>query len=164
MTLILGILLAPIMMILMAPAIGILWFLMTLAWVTKDLKKPEQPELDSGPMTNKIFKWLWWKLTLLFSITVDSDWFRVFEPQSDNFPKWAPKWFVEWLLRWKSGVLEKVGAMILFTCLGIMYGFLNGWWIGFKLAKSILEDISSEKEDIHNKQDTLFTRTGIFTK
>ena len=58
---IVGVLLTPIFMVLMAPSIGTLWLLMSIGWATKDYNKPEKPDMEeSGPVTNKAFKWLWW--------------------------------------------------------------------------------------------------------
>lgn len=48
-----GVLLAPIFMILMAPTMATAWLIISLAWVTKDYKKPEKPDFKlKGPKTN----------------------------------------------------------------------------------------------------------------
>jgi hypothetical protein len=163
MSVLVGLLLTPVFMILMASSIGTLWFIMAIAWSTKNWKELKKPDFTSGPTTNKGFKWLWWVGKAGLWKVNSSKWFRKFEPRKSDFPQFTPKWFINFVEKENHGVLEKILAMILFVCLGVVSGVLSGMSVSLQFCSSILGDISSSEEDVHTAQDQLFLRTGRFS-
>jgi|APSaa5957512622_1039677.scaffolds.fasta_scaffold108245_1 hypothetical protein len=158
---IVGVLLTPIFMVLMAPSIGCLWLLMSVGWATKDYSKPKKPDKEeSGSITNTGFKWVWWLSSSSFYKVVSSKWFRKFEPRESDFPGWFPKGILEWK---NPGLLEKLLVMILFTILGLVWGFLSGFGVSLQFSNTILGDGSSDEDDVHTSQDQLFMKTGRFS-
>jgi hypothetical protein len=164
MQIILSILLAPVFMILMAPTIGSLWLLKSIAWATKNYKKPKKPDSEkSGPITNLGFQWLWWVLNLGFWKIVSSKWFRLFEPRKSDFSKNTPEWVMNFINKENHGLMEKILTMILFTILGFIWGFLSGFGVSLQFSSTILGDVGSSEEDVHTTQDQLFMKTGRFS-